>query len=283
LGNQVIAINFAPQTLIGLLKDYRNRVINCSFQVGEIKLINEKLCVELPTVIQPFFVYETNEQGEPVNTEFVYINERPDHMVITSDNGQPIYDSGEPLRRLTKEQYNNIITENIREAENQAKIVEGHSIKVIGAYDRSLAEQNLPKLFEVCQSYPDKLFVVAAGNEEEDLGEALERLAGQRPDNLLIVGQWTEGLFYRGGAPTYHVQGADIYVNNSSLGAPDGSSFSTPVISAWAEMLMRKGLAMEDTVAKIRQSCTNSKYTVSGIIDENEALVFDDRSIKLLQ
>ncbi len=146
------------------------------------------------------------------------------------------------------------------------------SIEIVGAYDSKKARENLPKLFEVAKAYPDKLFFAAAGNEREDFEDTLKELGNQKPKNLVIVGQWTSNY-----GPTQKVFGADIYVDNAKLGIPDGSSFSTPVLSAYAETLLRQGLSQEEVLKKIMASSHQEEYNFNlpGIIKKGSIMVFD--------
>lgn len=175
LGNQGVSISFDPQPIIELLRADANRVINMSFQVGDVDLIFSK------------------------------------------------YDFP--------------------------------SIEIVGAYHGEKARENLPKLFSVANAYPDKLFFAAAGNEGEDFEEIIKELKDQKPKNLKIVGQWTGGY-----GPTQKVFGADIYVDSRVLGLDDGSSFSTPVLTAYAETFLRQGLSQEEVLEKIKTNSHQEDY-----------------------
>ncbi len=192
LGNQGVSISFNPQRIIELLSTDTNRVVNMSFQVGDIDLLFSK------------------------------------------------YDFP--------------------------------SIEIVGAYDREKARENLPKLFAVANAYPDKLFFAAAGNEGEDFEETLRELKDQKPKNLIIVGQWTGNY-----GPTNQVFGADIYVDNGKLGILDGSSFSTPVLTAYAEILSRQGLSQDEVLGKIKASSHQEDYDfdLPDIAKKGKAMVFD--------
>ena len=104
-----------------------------------------------------------------------------------------------------------------------------------------------------------------------------------RPNNLLLVGEWNQSESSNEGFPAFDVQGADIFVDNTSLGVSDGSSFSTPVISAAAEYLFRKGLTMDQVVKQLKSSCTPEMYIVNGLLSTKDVLVFNDKSLEVSQ
>lgn len=129
------------------------------------------------------------------------------------------------------------------------------SIEISGAYQDEKADTNLPKLFAVAKAYPDKLFFASAGNEGEDFEDTISKLKDQKPNNLLIVGQWTNRY-----GPTQFVFGADIYVDNRGLGIGDGSSFSTAILAAYAETLFRQGLSQSEVLEKIKSNSYQEDY-----------------------
>ncbi|MDO8599979.1 MAG: hypothetical protein Q7R44_01025 [bacterium] len=286
LGNQGIAINFDPQRIIALLKNDPNRVVNFSFQIGDVGLIPRKWVKEIPEVGVPSIEYEKDSEGNEINKETLYFPPQGGYITISGSShskgsyGIPLVD-GKEMPSISKQEYNNMMLKKRKEAEEKATVKEINELlpSIVGAYDVAKAERNLPKLFEVCRAYPEKLFVVAGGNGKEDIRGTLEKLKDQRPKNLLIVAEWDRYLML----PAAGMQGADIYVYNDGLDTPNESTFSTTVITAYAEILFRKRLSMDQVIEKVKYSCTSVNYSLIGLIDENEALVFDKQSIAKLK
>ena len=198
--------------------------------------------------------------------------------IYRDQNGQLIgYVDGKTGERVLAEDANIITQAELRkrweaavaEAEKNAEIVDvaNPESRIVGAYDREKAEENLPKLFEIANAYPDKLFVVAGGNEGEDIRDALEKLSEERPPNLLIVAEWGRGK------PYADMRGADIYVQNSEAGIDHGSSFSTPVVNAYASALFEQGLSMEEVLEKIKSTTDAQDYIAD--YTKEQASVFD--------
>jgi hypothetical protein len=134
------------------------------------------------------------------------------------------------------------------------------SIEENEAYTKEKATENLPKLFKVCDAFPDKLFVVALGNNYNDIREARQQLAEHWPENLLIIGEW--GDEYWNNAPRGRCHGGDLYVELEPLGITTwGSSNATPVISAIASDLWRQGLTIPQIKQRILSYCDPHEYT----------------------
>lgn len=129
-------------------------------------------------------------------------------------------------------------------------------IRFTEAYTKDKAQENLSELFRICKAFPDKLFIVAAGNLEDDL-TAIDQ---PFPKNLLTVAEWNG----RTDMPQAEVLGADIYVDNSSFGAPPGSSFSVPVIGGIIQALLNQGLSIEEAKAKAFQITTPGRFETHG-------------------
>ncbi len=151
--------------------------------------------------------------------------------------------------------------------------------KIIGAYHHSRAEENLSKLFEVANAYPDKLFIAAAGNNNEDLRDALKALKDKKPNNLLLTAQWKQWQLEQHPEDNVYA-GADItiYTDNALIETDDGSSISSSIVTAAAEALFfRQGLTMEQVIAKIKSVSIVSEYEIDGV--KEKALVFDPKNL----
>lgn len=139
-------------------------------------------------------------------------------------------------------------------------------VEILGAYRKETALESLTDLAMICNAYPDKLFVVAAGNHNDDLREAIQRLfeQGQLPKNWIIVGEWFPGKWEENDQglwlPKLNARGADLYVptknqkyNKANEG---GSTVSTARISAESKIELRSGHdAPSDIRAAIFSRC----------------------------
>lgn len=260
-GNPGVSLNFDQKRIIELLKNDPSRVVNGSFQVGNVELFQK---VNKYTVIR----------ADYIDSEGIV------RTYSSSDDTTATF----PIDSTYKDAQGNEVPLKLKE-EPKIKDIKSTSLSIVGAYTKEKAMENLPKLFEVCNAYPDKFFVFAGGNTGEDFREAMEALKDQVPKNLLITAEWVKGNFggfeYEG-PPLYSydgkfhggVWGPNIYVNNDELGAPGGSSFSVPEIAASIDILLKKGLSFEEAKAKILASSDVHKMQVAEGT-EYTALVFN--------
>ena len=147
LGNYGIFGEIDPEKVIKALADYPDqRIVNFSFQIGRVGFIYRKKSKDL----------NPNWSGEFPT-------------VVTMKSG------GKITKSILKEGKSIPVTEKELE-EIFKKIEEGMIITVehepffdvYDAYTREAAKENLPKLFKICHAFPDKLFVVAAGNHGDE-------------------------------------------------------------------------------------------------------------------
>lgn len=267
LGNQGISISFDPQRIIDLLKTDANRVVNMSFQVGDVDILLEKKIKVVPPS-EPIYTNALMDENGNTYIGAIGITALKDGRIIYIDA------SNKEIKPTTPNELEVLKRQKQEEAQQKAKIEETEypSIKIVGAYDASKARENLPKLFAVANAYPNKLFFAAAGNEGEDFEDALKELKDQKPKNLLIVGQWTGNW-----GPTQLVFGADIYVKNGELGVDDGSSFSTSVLTAYTETLFRQGLSQDEVLERIKANSNKEDYDfdLPDVKRKGSAMVFD--------
>ncbi|MBI4097294.1 MAG: hypothetical protein HY428_02665 [Candidatus Levybacteria bacterium] len=146
-------------------------------------------------------------------------------------------------------------------------------MKRFGAYRKETAVESLRQLFDVCKTFPEKLFFAAAGNYGDDIREARKILADEWPPNVLIIGEWMREKDTRGTEyPRNNVYGADLYAENT--GFWEGSSVSTAIISAIAAYLrsfrathdeIKRKLLVEysDTVRFVPEEKTNDSHVNS--------------------
>lgn len=288
LANPGYSLDFNPERIIKLLKQDQNRVINCSFQVGNVDVFAEKKRLQIPEPDIPSVFYALikgdNEYKEIKDRIYLGEKGKTYGVISTGKNLIPMDEQGNELSSVTPEEFAEINKVKTEEAKRKAQVVnvENIPIKITGSYAKDKAAENLPKLFEVCKAYPDKLFIVAAGNEGEDFRMVLDTLRKEIPEkvpnNMLIVGEWTRYGDYANG-PQHAVYGADMYVDNNSLGIFSGSSYSTPVISAFAEKLFSEGKTLEEVKTLLIASTISSEYKdVEG--NKNFARVFHPSKIE---
>ncbi len=138
--------------------------------------------------------------------------------------------------------------------------VEERRIDFVDGYIGPDKVDNLAKMGRLARKFPEKLFVVAAGNPSfvddrgwvvPDISVAKKQLEEQGlwSDNILVVG--VEGREYTFKGPL--ARGADIYVTYDdlkALGLSQASSFATPVISEVGQELVIHGF---DTPEKVKE------------------------------
>lgn len=256
-GNPGVSLNFDQKRIIELLKNDPNRVINGSFQVGNVELFQK---TKKDTEVIPKY-----DRNDPRFSESGYFLDDGEIFyqgaVESKQNSDGSVDylnvEGKKVDPISWEEFKRRKLEN-----SEVKEYKSTSLSIVGAYTKEKAMENLPKLFEICNAYPNKFFVFAAGNSGEDFREAMEALKDNTPKNLLMVGEWIKykhvyGV-YEGPAMEYgkygEVLGPDIYVYNEGSNHPHGSSFSTPEISAEIEILLNNGLSIDQAKAKILAS-----------------------------
>lgn len=257
LGNKGYFFNVDEQVIIDKLKQYPNqKVVNFSFQVGKVGFFIQEYAEEQNSSEGEITLGLEDENGNI----FYYVGAKGGIRFTDNSKAIGISETGEPVVPMTSEEYSEYRRK--KDEENPKKVVKvDHPwAEIRGAYEKDDVENNLPKLFEICTTYPDKLFIVAAGNEGEDL-----RGLQQRPTNLLIVGQWDGEK----AESKNRVLGADIYVDNREFGLGNGSSFSTPVITAYASILLNQGLSFKE----VRNKILTAK--------EDEIAVFDPSKLEL--
>jgi hypothetical protein len=255
-GNPGISLNFDQKRIIKLLENDPNRVINGSFQVGNVELFQE---TNIRTEIIP--KYGDNDPRFAGLRSMTDENSFYVGAVKFSFNADGSWDyldaTGKKVSPISSEELEKRKLEN-----SEVKKYKSTELEIRGAYAKEKAMENLPKLFDVCNAYPDKFFVFAGGNTGEDFREAMEKLKGKVPKNLLIAAEWIKYDYgfgiYEGPAMEYgkygQVLGPDIYVYNKGSKNPNGSSFSVPELSATIDMLLSKGLSFEQAKERILAS-----------------------------
>lgn len=238
LGNEGFFFNIDHREIIEALRARsEQQVVNFSFQVGKVGFwIKERIKIG-KNLEEPFDLPLPDEEGR----ELVYVGAKGG---VRIENGKAIgiSETGEPIAPMTVSEYEEFRKKRFEEAQ-KVRELENPYVEIVGAYSGKDMRANLSKLFEICEAYPDKLFIVAAGNEGEDLSSI-----NLRPNNLLMVAEWN-GQEQK---PKDDVYGADIYVDNEAWKIGRGSSFSTPVVSARASVLFSQGLSLEEVKDKLQ-------------------------------
>ncbi|MBI2314987.1 hypothetical protein HYU93_02940 [Candidatus Daviesbacteria bacterium] len=264
LGNKGYFLAVSQDSIIDTLKQYPNqKIVNFSFQVGKIGFfVIQRERKDADVQLDTDNIILADEGGN----ELVYVGAKG----ISTVNGKPVgvTETGEPITPMTKEQYEEFKERKIEEAKEVVSVEHPYA-SIRGAYSKEDVEANLPKLFEICNTFPDKVFFVAAGNEGEDL-----RAIPHKPDNLVIIAEWNEGEQ----KPQHKVYGADLYVNNDSFHLPRGSSFSTAVISTFASMLLSQGLSTQEIQQKLQSATENVSYRAEET--EEQAPIFNPSNLK---
>lgn len=282
IGNPQFSMYISAQKLIDLLRDDPNLIVNMSFQIGTVNAkvtkyelghtseqqdaVDKQFYEQFPQDPNVRNLSYVDKNGESLNFPDTYLqNSDPDHHVYKDKQGNYI----NPMTDLEAQDYS-VKKENKKLQFEQTalaalpKVVvpnETPDFVITGAYSKENAEQNLPELFKVCAAYPNKMFVVAAGNEGEDIRFAMEKLGYIKPKNLLIVGQWGKDGFTDRNVPAWDTYGADIYVDNTQYDLKEGSSFSTPFISSYLSLLNEKGLTIDEAKQRVISACETRTFT----------------------
>ncbi len=267
-----------------------------------------KLPTEVPIINMSLIVGESQEKyiyrypkDLPKSVQFV--EEKPnDAFYILQSEDEPKYfkgntpvdKDGNELEILTEDEYNK------RNAEyHQASIAEykktGSSAGIetvrdlsneepsflterIEAYNEALAAENLKKLAALANQFPEKTFICAGGNKDDNFYWARKDIESQSgwPDNLLIVGTRNVGGVEADGCDFYLYQNDFKWLND---GGDISASEATAVVSSLANSLNNelKTTITDDgirakTVRRILRLHTTSEaeFRVAGDVSRGE-------------
>ncbi|MGD9129425.1 MAG: hypothetical protein PVJ09_02985 [Candidatus Woesebacteria bacterium] len=238
--------------LIEILANFPNlAIVNMSFQVGR----SEIDCILRRKKIPNVSVSEIKTNGElyyiwgAYNKVITHLNKHPEVYLDLKGKKEVV-----PV--LTEEEYQKKLE---RESEIEEFINPQFLIKE--AYNADYAEENLLRLIKLCNAYPDKLFIAAAGNEDSFFYEARERLKDQWPENLLLVGVLLEDFRI---SKTY-AEGADLYLSNKlSILDRGTSSEATALVTAIASLLKNEGFQIMEIKEMIMEIFSSEvEYTAN--------------------
>lgn len=225
--NREVSFEIDDSSLITLLMRYpKQKIVNLSFEVGRVGVRVVDYVEQIDQSILNGFRAVVNEDKGEVYIGVVNIRTTQDGVIYVDKDGNEV----EPI---TLEQYEQLRREAVERATQKVELEEP-KIEIFGAYETyDEAMTNIRRLYKICSEFPDKLFVVAIGNNNEDLSRVQVDLADEKPDNVIIVGAWTQREYPRG-----ETHGADIYVRPYELGLLNAASFATPVIAGIAARIL---------------------------------------------
>ena len=263
LGNMGIAIETKADYFIPELSDKEEEAVNISFQLGKLQVINA----------QKKYQYTTDNNV----CKDVYERYMANIQTFQLSDGTAVYeildsegtqDGSKVYRPITLKEYRQrqqaAREAAYREGIRAEEVVTSEPI-IVGAGAGEYAEENMIELFKLVDHYPRKLFVVAAGNYNDDWRAVREQLKDRWPQNLLIVGQWNREKNSPDGI-SGQINGADIYVDAADFGMPEVRIFSsnaTAIVSAIANILFAQGRSMEEVKATLIRSSRLTKYNLT--------------------
>lgn len=243
-----------PEKVIETLKMYPSQeIVNFSWQFGDLGYFYVQRRRSVPSSLS----WETTKMQQDGNSVYFsnFSNEtlipavENGRLVVKNQNGEIIEEAGTPEKaaEIAYKRYEKTLP--LEELANP-------QVQVVDGYTKDTAEKNLPTLFKVCQTFPERLFIAAAGNENDDMLNAREHLKEIWPENLILVAEGNsldqegddKGKFFT------RIYGADVYVDNDNWKIAHGSSFSTPLVSAIASMMKDK---KHMNVRQIREAILN--------------------------
>lgn len=156
------------------------------------------------------------------------------------------------------------------------------------------AYENVLSLIELCNDFPDKLFVVAGGTYGSNIAEVRNNFEEEWPQNLLIVGT----TMYQGSIEDLRNEdvllrtnagGADIFLNGvwfkeaGLTGEIVSSSEATAIVSSYAVILSEGDRSPADVIDLIVNSGTYPDTVsvrplgINGVLDSTQQLAMDGR------
>ena len=291
LGNPSVNLHLSVDYLIKKLANQKNKkIVNLSLQVGDLAITHKRK--KIHSVIDNTYIslekrrlthYQNNEGEYLFYNPETYTPEEVDGVVYlmniltglesATDDEEIVHVSEDQYSPYLFDQQNQILHETLTldEIDNS----QSPFYEIQGAYTSEFGAQNIHELFRLVETFPDKLFVVAAGNYGDDLRPLREQFSDIWPENLIIIGHWNSSLSYPRMYGTYDVFGADIYFDATQYGHEPGNSMSTAVLSAAASILEKNGIPIEDIKKELLSMCQSVEIETSPSIPYNSTNIED--------
>ncbi len=260
-----VSVRVTAENAVPLLQEAKSisgaehTVFNLSWQLGEQglgrELCNFRVIVPWETTYRPdgntyFFVFPEAGIGEeklgPNDGEEQVIDGIPHFIFFPLPDGSvppPLIALPQPEAEKLFDHLEGIVDQQFRDGE----FFQIPVILISDAYRPEAVSDSVIEIQKLANEFPEDVLVMCAGNNYDDLrGQDI-------PENALIVGEWKNRLIKR----TSRVYGADIYVPNRELALGNGSSFSTPFISALAKELINTGTKVTEVKSVIQQQFCN--------------------------
>lgn len=288
LGNPSVLLHMSSEPVKRKLEALPHLdIVNISLQFGTLAITHKRRKVQTKiddttyqNLSHSLLTFYKNEGG----SDYLFYN--PDSFFIDQEN-EPVLRSivtGEAVGiedytvvpAVDYEQY----TYNKRKEilESTLKVEEVDTSKspfyeIQGAYTGEYGKDNVQELFSLVRSFPEKLFIVAAGNYGDDLEPLRNIFSEEWPQNLIIAGYWDSELQYPRMYNTYDIFGADIYVDPLAYAHESGSSMSTAVLSAAASILAHKGVPIAQIKEMLLLCCEDIE------IEKKSSIPMESRNI----
>lgn len=313
-GRRVVSMFIRPDTreVFGVLRGTDAAVISCSWQHGEVGFqIIEMLNTE-PAVREQYRDRQMkllDEEGREVSIFDVRNGtyELGQLRVLIVPDGFSIAQSGDTGRLVLVSGDNAVLSGGDSVFEDACVPAEDvyeqvtevtYGVEMFGAYGPESALKNLGELCQILQeNFPegDRIVVMAAGNWDDDMREAVAQLQaeGKWYAGLVLVAEWGDA------GPFDGVYGATVYVDNARLmeelgeifsdfdaaeledsHIPHGSSFSTPVVSTALALIQeaRPDWTMGECIGAMMQNCISEVIYETREGQREAAAVFNLRA-----
>jgi hypothetical protein len=287
LGNPIISVSIDLNLARPFLEaNPEQSVVNLSLQPGIITLKKE-LYQEASLEEVFFFGYTSNYEERTfllpdVPSTTIYEEQTDDGGVqayYLDESGERIYFEG-PISEEEWGLYTRRPTIEVSDL-------------VFEPFHPETAYENVLSLIELCNDFPDKLFVVAGGTYGSNIAEARSDIE-EWPSNLLIVGTTMyEGSIedMRNGDVLLRTNagGSDVFLNGSWFsqegltGTIVSSSEATAIVSSYAAILSNEGRYPADVIDLMVNRGTYSDVVsvrplgINGVLDSTQQLAMDGR------
>lgn len=264
-GNPTLNLFLSDHTVKDTLEQTDARDVGMSLEMGDFSLLFEMYDSELA---DPDAIFKP----KPYAAEKTVTNSQGKEITIT------IYRDAQGKEIATKEEFDKALAEAEAKANTRKQVPlepKDRRVLIEDGYLREKAYENLSRMVDLAEQFPDKTFVVAGGNPREenlttrpDIRDARTRLLAERkkwPNNLIIVG----AKIQRKGEDYALSLGCDIYVDENYLqqfDLPPASSYATPVIRELVSIFADKDFSQDKIHAALKMS-SDKINTPDGLIN----------------